>query len=76
MHEKNHEYGAHGSRHGEISKLIVYFFNRKLATPPSSPIQTVLSALDFHQILPKKQARGLKEIAPSPPVGNCTLPRR
>ena len=30
------------------------------APPSSSPIQTVLSALESHQILPKKQARGLR----------------
>ena len=39
-----------------------------------SPIQTVLSALDSHQILPIK-ARGLR-ITSSPPVENSTLPRR
>jgi hypothetical protein len=37
-------------------------FQRKLTTPPSSPIQTILSALESHQILPKKQARGLEEL--------------
>lgn len=35
----------------------------------SSSIQTVLSVLELHQL--NQKARGL-----SPPVGNCTLPRR
>ena len=46
----------------------------------SSLIQTILSVLDFHQIsrfvhLPKT-GRGLIALSKSPPVGNCTLPRR
>gem|GEM_PF-6785798 len=50
-----------------------------------SPIQTVLSALESHQILHPaasckhrsgRGARGLNAIMRSPPVGNFTLPRR
>ena len=36
-------------------------FFSNVAKPPSSPIQTLLSALELHQILPKKQAHGLRE---------------
>ncbi len=52
-----------------------------------SPIRTIPSALDFHQVSPRKadaRSRGLNrklrpvytEHAVSPPVGNFTLPRR
>lgn len=65
-------------------------FHKMTTVPPSSPIQTILSALEFHQILhTKKVARGLEKFGRNvlqvngqrlqlllPPVGNYTLPRR
>ncbi len=49
-------------------------------TDHPSPIQTILSALEFHQNPPNTNdvfgSRAKEHTLPSPPVGNFTLPRR
>jgi hypothetical protein len=46
--------------------------------PPSSPIQTLLSAFESHEISKQRLARSRAEkiMSSIPPVGNFTLPRR
>ena len=50
------------SLEGSLNKhsLVVNFLN--VAKPPSSPIQTLLSALESHQILPIKGSRAFEII--------------
>ena len=48
-------------------------YNKK---PPSSPIQTILSASDFHWIKTKQKLIRCRRRLKLLPVGNYTLPRR
>ena len=64
-------------------------FHKMTTVPSPSPIQTILSALELHQILHTKsgsraqkafcnvlQVNGQRLTLLLPPIGNYTLPRR